>query len=245
MRIGKLKYVLAVGTALAVAGAALAEQAAPAADATAAAAEHKFEKAQEYYAQCKNVSADDFQKIVPQLKAFTDSEVMAQTMADPVAFAKLAEVVSDPRTLHVMMSCATEPVMWDTWVRGMNDPAKMMRSAMVFANPNIYMNWMNASMNPAFYTPVMKMANPGYYTAWMTAMSNPAFFQPFLVMADPNWYTPRAQWAMNPGSYSPFFNWIGMMGGTQQTAAFNPFAWFGNFAAPQQAAPAQAPKAAG
>jgi len=236
MRFGKLKYVVALGTALAVAGAAVAEQTA------APAPEHKFEKAAEYYGQCKNVNKGDFDKIVPQLKAFTDSEIMAATMADPVKFAKLVEVVSDPRALHVMMSCATEPVMWDTWMRGLNDPAKLTRAAMVFANPNVYMAWMNGSMNPAVYTPIMNMANPAYYTTWMTAMSNPAFFQPFMVMADPNWYAPRMQWAMNPASYAPMFNWFNMFGGTQQ-ASFNPFAFFGTVPAPAQAAPA--PKVAG
>ena len=74
--------------------------------------EHKFEKAKQYYAECQNVSDQDFEDIRPYLKAFTDVEVMADTMANPVQFAKFFQVINDPRTMHVMMKCSTEPVMW-------------------------------------------------------------------------------------------------------------------------------------
>ena len=177
--------------------------------------EHKFEKAKQYYAECKNVSDQDFEDIRPYLKAFTDIEVMADTMANPVQFAKFIQVINDPRTMHVMMKCSTEPVMWDTWVRGLSDPAKMMNAAMRFMNPMVYFNWAMAPMNPEMYAPMTVMMSPQYYEKWATAMANPAFYNPFFAMMDPNWYTPRLEWMMNPESYAPMF---GMMNITPYVA---------------------------
>ncbi len=186
--------------------------------------EHKFEKAERYYAECKAVEQGDFADIKPYLKAFTDMEVMAQMMSDPVKFAKLMQITSDPRTMHVMMSCATEPVMWDTWMRGLTDWQKMSRAMTYFMNPGMYMAWMMAPMNPQMYAPMFQMMDPAYYTRWTNAMMNPAFYQPMFSFADPAWYTPRLQWMMDPRSYEPIYN------------AFNVAA-----AVPPQAPQAQAP----
>jgi len=174
------------------------------------AAEHKFELAKQYYGDCAATDASEFDAIRPQLKAFTDMEVMAETMADPTKFMQLMAVVNDPRTIHVMTKCATEPVMWDTWMSGMTDFNKMTRAMGHFMNPNMYMSWMMAPMNPAMYQPMMQMANPAYYTRWMTALSNPVFYQPITSLADPGWYTPRINWMMNPQSMQPMFNMMNM-----------------------------------
>ena len=171
---------------------------------------HKFELAKQYYGQCTDTDSSEFEAIRPQLGAFTDMEVMAETMADPARFAKLMAVVNDPRTIHVMTKCATEPVMWDTWMKGMTDFNKMSRAMGHFMNPNMYFNWMMAPMNPAMYQPMMQMTNPAYYTRWMNAMVNPAFYQPITSLADPGWYTPRINWMMNPQSVQPMFSMMNM-----------------------------------
>ena len=174
------------------------------------AAEHKFELAKQYYGECAATDASEFDTIRPQLKAFTDMEVMAETMADPTKFMQLMAVVNDPRTIHVMTKCATEPVMWDTWMNGMTDFNKMTRAMGHFMNPNMYLSWMMAPMNPAMYQPMMQMANPAYYTRWMNALANPVFYQPITSLADPGWYTPRINWMMNPQSMQPMFNMMNM-----------------------------------
>ncbi|MCP4979856.1 MAG: hypothetical protein GY935_05105 [Gammaproteobacteria bacterium] len=181
-----------------------------AAEEQATAAEHKFELAKQYYGQCADTDSAQFDSIRPQLKAFTDMEVMAETMADPSKFMQLMSVVSDPRTIHVMSKCATEPVMWDAWMSGMTDFNKMSRTMTHFMNPNMVMSWMMAPMNPAMYQPMMQMAEPAYYTHWMNAMANPAFYQPITSLADPAWYTPRVNWMMNPQSMQPMFSMMNM-----------------------------------
>ncbi len=172
--------------------------------------DHKFELAKQYYGECTATDRSAFDKIRPELKAFTDMEIMAQYMADPAKFARLMSVVNDPRTIHVMTKCATEPVMWDTWMSGMTDFNKMSRAMSYFMNPAMYMNWMMAPMNPAMYQPMFQMMDPNYYVRWTNAMMNPAFYAPITSMADPNWYTPRINWMMNPQSMQPMFNMMNM-----------------------------------
>ena len=172
--------------------------------------EHKSELAQQYYGECAATDSAEFDDIRPYLKAFTDMEVMADTMADPAKFAQLMTIVNDPRTMHVMSKCATEPVMWDTWMRGMTDFNKMSRVMFKMMNPGMYMNWMMAPMNPAMYQPMMKMMDPNYYNRWMAASMNPAFYAPITDLANPNWYTPRINWMMNPQSMQPMFNMMTM-----------------------------------
>lgn len=174
--------------------------------------EHKFEKAKQYYGECQATEAAEFDKIRPHLKAFTDMEVMAEYMSDPAKFSLLMQTVYDPRTVHVMMKCSTEPVMWDTWMRGITDFDKMMRTATRFMNPAIYMNWMMAPMNPNFWGPMMGMMDPNLWGRWSTAMMNPTFYQPFFAPMDPNWYTPRMTWMMDPRSMQPMFNMFNMPG---------------------------------
>ena len=105
-----------------------------------------------------------------------------------------------------MSKCATEPVTWDTWMRGLTDWQGMMRAMMKLANPTVFMNWMMAPMNPATYQPMMQMMNPAWHGRWMTAMMNPTFYQPIFSLADPNWYAPRFAWMMNPRSFQPLWN---------------------------------------
>ena len=208
MRITRINTMLT--TALLTLSLVLAASVSFAAEEQVDAATHKFELAKQYYGQCTNTDSTEFDGIRPQLNAFTDMEVMAQTMADPAKFMQLMTVVNDPRTIHVMTKCATEPVMWDTWMSGMTDFNKMGRAMGHFMNPNVMMSWMMAPMNPAMYQPMMQMANPEYYSRWMNALANPAFYQPVTAFADPAWYTPRINWMMNPQSMQPMFNMMNM-----------------------------------
>ncbi len=232
------RYILTAFTALWV---VMGIGTAVAADNTAA-SEHKFEKAKKYYAECQGVQGDDFEKIRGHMKAFTDMEIMADYMADPGKMAQLMSIVNDPRTLHVMMKCSTEPVMWDTWMKNATDPNKMMRVGMRFMNPMMYMNWMMAPMNPQVWNSMTSMMSMDSLGRWGTALVNPTFYQPMLApMTDPNWYTPRMQWMMNPQSMQPMFGMFNMTGMAPTAAAPAPAA---AAPAPAAAAPAPAPKAA-
>ena len=80
---------------------------------------------------------------------------MAKTMSNPEKFMELMAVVNDPHTIHTMTKCATEPVMWDTWLSGMTDFNKMTRAMTMMMNLQVIMSWMAVPMNPKMYAPMM------------------------------------------------------------------------------------------
>jgi len=180
--------------------------------------EHKFELAKKYYQECAAASGPEFEKIRAHLHAFTDMETMADYMSDPVKMAQLMATVNDPRTIHVMMKCMTEPVMWDTWMRNMTDLNKMLRTGMRFMNPVMYMNWMLAPLNPGVWNPMLSMLSPTAINRWGTALVNPAFYQPFFAPMDLNWYTPRLKWLADPQSLNPVYDMLGLQFGPAPAA---------------------------
>lgn len=181
---------------------------------------HKFEKARQYYGECKHTEAEQFDAIRPYLKAFTDVEVMTRIMSNPVEMTRLMNVVSDPRTVHVMMKCSTEPVMWDTWMRGMTDLNKLFRASLVFMNPMTYLNWMMAPLQPQVYSSLFGMLSPQNLGRWGIALTNTEFYKP---LYDPltslNWYGPRINWIIDPQSYQPMLNMLTPGGGAETGTA--------------------------
>ena len=136
----------------------------------------------------KEISATDYSEQCSTLGAFSDPEVMANTMADPNKFMQLIAQMSNPQTAQALMECSTNPQEWNTWMANMSNPTKMMNAAALFMNPQVYMNWMTASMNPQFYQTAMNTyMNPALYMQWMTLAANPSFYQPMYKVMDPNW----------------------------------------------------------
>ena len=167
------------------------------------AGEHKFRKAMGYYTECKAASAAEFEQIKPHLKAFTDSEVMAETVNDPEKFFKLMEVVNDPRTVHVMMNCSTEPVMWDTWMRGLTDFEKLTRASIKAMNPVGMFKWMMAPMNPKVWKSAVAHFDYNRYVRWGEAFLNPKFYRPITdMLTDYKWYEPRLAWFFKAETYT-------------------------------------------
>ena len=181
--------------------------------------EHKFEKAVGYYTQCKHASRKEFEDIKPYLRAFTDSEVMAETINDPEKFFKLMEIINDPRTIHVMMNCSTEPVMWDTWMRGLTDGNKLWSAAIKLMRPDGMMKWMMSPMNPKIWLSMMQHMDPNRYTRWMEAMGNADFYKPLTDFYRPEWYEPRLAWLTSSKSYAPLMEALSISSLTTTTPA--------------------------
>ncbi len=167
------------------------------------AGEHKFEKAKSYYTECQAASAEEFAAIKPQLKAFTDAEVMAETMNDPEKFFKLMAVLNDPRTLHVMANCSTEPVMWSTWLNGMTNYEKMTVASIKAMNPVGMFKWMMAPLNGNVWKSMAEHLDYNRYVRWAKATVNPKFYRPMTdMLTDYKWYEPRLAWFFKAETYS-------------------------------------------
>lgn len=169
--------------------------------------EHKFEKAQKYFLEYNpGATAADFEKLRPWLKPFTDAEVMADMFTDPRKMVEWMNRISEPDAVYLMMKCSTEPVMWDTWLRGLTDYNKLTRAMFRFMEPQTYMNWMIGWFDPNIYVNMIGMMDPNKYMRWMAASGNPKFYEPMFAFLDPNWYTPRMQWMFDPQTFQPVLN---------------------------------------
>ena len=141
-----------------------------------------------------------------KMKAYTDPNVMAATMADPTKFMEFMALMSNPQTSINMMNCGMESSQWNEIIANMTNPTNMMNAMAQFMNPQMYTNWMTASMNPAFYQAAMNgYMNPALYMQWMTASMSPAFYSAPMKMADPKWQQETTAWMMNPANYQKMF----------------------------------------
>ncbi len=167
------------------------------------AGEHKFEKAKAYYTECKHASAEEFEQIKPYLKAFTDAEVMAETMNDPEKFFKLMDILNDPRTMHVMANCSMEPVMWDTWARGLTNYEKLTIASLKAMNPVGMFKWMMAPINANVWKSMLAHLDYNKYVRWGEAMLNPKFYRPMTdMLTSLEWYEPRLKWFVRAETYT-------------------------------------------
>jgi len=140
-------------------------------------------------------------------EAFMNSENMAKAMADPAKFMQLVTLMSTPQAAKTMMNCSTDSEQWSIWTKNLGDPSFKMNAAALFMNPQVYMNWMTAMMNPqTFGTAMNTFMNPALYMQWMTAMSSPEYYQPMTKMMDPAWQQESTAWMMDPSSYQQMFS---------------------------------------
>jgi hypothetical protein len=172
--------------------------------------DHKFEKAAEYYGQCEGADVADFEQIQEDVKAFTDMEVMAATLNDPEKLFKLMDVVNDPHTIHVMVSCATEPVMWDTWMENATSLDKWVDASAALMNPEGMVKWMVAPVNGEVWKSAANHLNPDKYVKWGNSLINPTFYSPVTNMLDLEWYEPRIEWIASAESYAPMLGMFGL-----------------------------------
>lgn len=168
--------------------------------------EHKFELAKGYYQECEGRDSEHFEQIRPYIKAFTDMKVMADTMADPRRLMKLIDVVNDPATVHIMAKCSTEPVMWDTWVRGVTSLNSYLYAMTKAIDPNLYLNWTTAWFDLELYKNMVSQMDPRRYLDWASSAMRPQFYNPLTGLLELDWYTKRLNWMLSLDSYKPALN---------------------------------------
>ncbi|MBT8112112.1 MAG: hypothetical protein KJO47_00395 [Gammaproteobacteria bacterium] len=160
------------------------------------------------FGEANDIKEQDIAESTPEckMKAYTDPNVMAATMADPTKFMEFMALMSNPQTSINMMNCGMESSQWNEIIANMTNPTNMMNAMSQFMNPQMYTNWMTASMNPAFYQTAMNgYMNPALYMQWMTASMNPAFYSAPMKMADPKWQQETTAWMMNPANFQKMF----------------------------------------
>ncbi len=119
----------------------------------------------------------------------------ASAFKDPAAFAAWTNAMTDPAMATVMANHLMEP---GNLLRAMTTMMQPGTTAnyMQFLDPNIYLRWGGAMMNPMWYTQMaLNMADPGKMMRWMMLPMDPKVWKLGMQMMDPNLYM---KWMMTP-----------------------------------------------
>ena len=167
------------------------------------------------------------------LDRMTDFTRNGSAYRDPKVFVPWSNAVTEPSFYTQMGVNMMEPNNWTRMMGSMMDP-RSLNNYMQFADPDMYMKWMAASMDPNFYTALMtqltdpgKMMrwammpmdpkllgmmmqgiNPAMYMKWMTAPMDPRAMSLAMQPMNPNLYTGWMGQAMNPQTYGTWGNWM-------------------------------------
>jgi outer membrane protein OmpA-like peptidoglycan-associated protein len=119
----------------------------------------------------------------------------ASAFKDPAAFAAWTNAMTDPAMATTMATHLMEP---GNLLRAMTTMMQPGTTAnyMQFLDPNIYLRWGGAMMNPMWYTQMaVNMADPGKMMRWMMLPMDPKVWRLGMQMMDPNLYM---KWMMTP-----------------------------------------------
>jgi hypothetical protein len=167
------------------------------------------------------------------LDRMTDFTRNASAYRDPKVFVPWSNAVTEPGFYTQMGINMMEPNNWYRMFGSMMDP-RSMTNYMQFADPNMYMKWLAASVDPNFYTALatqwadpgkmmrwamwpmdpklwgmmMQSLNPNMYLKWMMAPVDPKLWSLMMQPINPNLYTAWMGQALNPQTYGAWGTWL-------------------------------------
>ncbi len=167
------------------------------------------------------------------LERMTDFTRNASAYRDPKVFVPWFNAVTEPSFYSQMGINMMEPGNWYKMFGSMMDP-RSLANYMKFADPEMYMKWLAASMDPNFYTAMMapmidpgkymrwamspldpqtmnmgmQTLNPAMYMKWMMAPLDPRLMQLSMQPLNPAMYTGWMGAAMDPKTYGSWGTWL-------------------------------------
>jgi hypothetical protein len=168
---------------------------------------------------------------------------------DPRVFVPWFNAVTEPDFYTSMGHLMMDPSGWLRMFNSMENPGAYKNFA-DWAEPNIYMKWLAASMDPNFYTALlttmtdpgkmmrwvmlpmdpklwsmmMQGLNPAMYMKWMMSPLDPEAWKFMMGPINPNLYMAWLGTAMNPSTYGPTWaNWFNTYNSATPAAATNPW----------------------
>lgn len=165
----------------------------------------------------------------------TDFTQNASAYKDPRVFVPWSQAVTEPGFYITAMKGAMEPGGWLNMANSMANPDAV-RNYMGFTDPNVYMRWMQAGMDPAFYTALMtQFSDPGKMMRWAMVPLDPRMWDMMMATMNPNTYVRWGMAAMDPRAWNLMGNvmnpalYTGMAGAVMSPygAAATPNSWLG------------------
>ena len=129
------------------------------------------------------------------LARMTDFTRNLSAFKDPKVFIPWSNAVTEPSFYIAMMNGMMDPGGWLNMMNSMAHPDAV-RNLVQFADPNIYLKWSAASLDPNFYTALLtQLTDPGKLMRWAMVPVDPKLWNMMLNTLNPNTYI---RWGMSP-----------------------------------------------
>ncbi len=174
---------------------------------------------------------------------------MMGTAMDPNAYRNVAEF-ADPNIYTKWLAASMDPNFYTALLTQLSDPGKLMRWAMLPAdpkmwnmmlqtlNPNMYMKWMMAPLDPRLLQMGVNSVNPALYLNWLGATVDPKSYGPTWGSMMTN---PLGAVAPAAGAAPAATPWTLPAAPAGTVNFFDPAVWTNMMAAPLAAIPGAAP----
>jgi OOP family OmpA-OmpF porin len=137
---------------------------------------------------------------------------------DPAVFVPWTNAVTEPGFYIAMMNGMMDPGGWLNMMNSMAHPDAV-RNVVQFADPNIYLKWSAASLDPNFYTALFtQLSDPGKLMRWAMVPIDPKLWNMMLNTFNPNTYIRWGMAGLDPRAWNLMGNmanpalYTGMMG---------------------------------
>ncbi|MBI5330971.1 MAG: OmpA family protein [Betaproteobacteria bacterium] len=152
-------------------------------------------------------AAADAKKATPKtpdewLARMTDMTRNLSAFKDPKVFVPWTNAVTEPSFYIAMANGMVDP---GSWLNMMNSAAHpdAVRNVVQFADPNIYLKWGAAGMDPAFYTALLtQLSDPGKAMRWAMTPLDPKLWNLLLSGFNPNTYIRWPMAGMDPRAWN-------------------------------------------
>lgn len=132
----------------------------------------------------------------------TDFTRNASAYKDPRVFVPWSHAVTEPGFYLTAVKGAMEPGGWLNMMNSMAHPDAL-RNYLGFSDPNIYTRWLQAGVDPAFYTAMLtQFSDPGKMMRWAMVPLDPRVFDIMLATVNPNTYMRWGMAAMDPRTWN-------------------------------------------
>jgi outer membrane protein OmpA-like peptidoglycan-associated protein len=158
----------------------------------------------------------------------TDFTRNSSAYRDPRAFVAWSHAVTEPGFVLTAAKGAMEPGGWLNMMNSMATPDAV-KNYMGFSDPNVYLRWMQASMDPAFYTAMLtQFSDPGKMMRWAMMPLDPRVLDVAMTAVNPNTYIRWPMAGMDPRTWNLMGNvmnpalYTSMLGTALNTGAAEP-----------------------
>lgn len=132
----------------------------------------------------------------------TDFTRNASAYKDPRVFVPWSHSVTEPGFYLTAVKGAMEPGGWLNMLNSMAHPDAL-RNYLGFSDPNIYTRWLQAGVDPAFYTALLtQFTDPGKMMRWAMVPLDPRVLDIMLATVNPNTYMRWGMAAMDPRTWN-------------------------------------------